>query len=71
MAKGKTKTEITHVHGSGNKDGGNFGAGVRITREIKPNKEVYVQGDINRNQSFKGNGGQTSGGIQIGGAIKF
>ena len=71
MSKSKTKTQVTHITGSGNKNGGNFGAGVKVTHDVKPNVQIYGQGDINRNQSFKGKGGQTTGSGQIGLVIKY
>ena len=53
------------------KDGGNIGAGVKVTHDIKPNIQIHGQGHINRDQSFKGKGGNTSGGGEIGFTIKY
>lgn len=68
----KTKAEITDIRGSGNSDGGHIGASGRITHKPSDNTEVYIQGNIDHYQPFKGGQpGQTSGSGVIGFGIKY
>ena len=64
--KGKTTSEITHIQGGGNNNGGYISVGGKISHDIGNNTQVYVQGEINRYQDFHGNGGKTSGSGTIG-----
>ena len=63
---GKTTGSITHVTGGGNSDGGYVSTGAKITHDVGPNTQVFVQGDVGRSQSFHGQGGQNSYGGKVG-----
>lgn len=69
--KQKTNAQITNVTAKGNNDGAYIGASGKITHDVTPNTQVYVEGNIGRSQSFRGHGGQTGGGGAIGITYKF
>lgn len=62
--KGKTDGNV-HVNGSINNNGVNVNAGGRINYNPNDNTQIYIQGNVNHDQPFKGKG-NTSGSGQIG-----
>ena len=67
----KTKAEITDIRGSGNSSGAHIGASGQITHKPSDNTEIFIRGNIDRNQPFNGQPGQTSGSGSIGFGIGF
>ena len=50
MSNKKTKVKVDNIRGSGNKDGGSFGATTTITHNINPTTKVTIKNDTDRNQ---------------------
>ena len=60
MSNKKTDVKVDGIRGSGNKNGGSFGATTTITHNINPTTKVTIRNDTDRHQSFKSGAGQTN-----------
>jgi len=64
MGKGKTSGS-GYVNGNVNQNGGRVEAGGKVSHQTQGGTHVYIEGNVHRDQPFKGKG-QTGGGVKVG-----